>query len=378
MIPPPSLGGRGTCADAPARREGGSAAHDALAAGGRFRFIDGLRGLSVVCMVFNHTARWWMDGSMGWGRYHLVYFTLALGVPVWLFLVGFSSAVSCAKTRPAELAGHARRQARRGLMLILAGYALNVLVFPQDPWYGTTALHCIGLAMAASPPLLWCLRHGLGRWAAWAAPFLCYGSFVLCSAEVEAWVGAHSAAAPALFFDFAPWPWLAAVFLGLPLGWCWAQEQAAGKAGRRFVVPVAAVGMALVVAFMAWAQPGTGWGDFRQDFLLNHHWIPKPTTLLLMYGTTGLLFALLYWLLEIQGFAFDGLIALGRSTLAIYFVHHLIGLVVMKRALGLAFDNWPAFLAANLAFIVCLAWLGRLWLSAKTRWAGLGKPARRR
>src|SRR5438046_1249848 len=40
-------------------------------------------------MVLNHTGRWWIERPMGWPRYHLVYLTVTLAAPIFLFLVGF-------------------------------------------------------------------------------------------------------------------------------------------------------------------------------------------------------------------------------------------------------------------------------------------------
>jgi len=40
-------------------------------------------------MVVNHTARWWLDLSVGMPRYHIIYLTVPLSAPLFLFLVGF-------------------------------------------------------------------------------------------------------------------------------------------------------------------------------------------------------------------------------------------------------------------------------------------------
>ena len=48
---------------------------------GRMPFLDGLRAFAIVAMVVNHTARWWIDGSFGWPRYHLIYITTTVAAP---------------------------------------------------------------------------------------------------------------------------------------------------------------------------------------------------------------------------------------------------------------------------------------------------------
>ena len=55
----------------------------------RLAFLDGLRGLALILMVVNHTARWWIEARMTVGRYALIYVTLTLAAPIFLFLVGF-------------------------------------------------------------------------------------------------------------------------------------------------------------------------------------------------------------------------------------------------------------------------------------------------
>ena len=322
-------------------------------------------------MVLNHTARWWMNGDMGWSRYYFIYYTLALGVPIWLFLVGFSLSLSFTKTallHPTAIYSKTFRYIRRGLMIILSGYALNILIFPEDPWYGTTALHTIGLGMIASAPLLFILQHPLGRILVLAASPLFYLSFIGVYPELYQWVTNHPKASPALFFDFAPWPWMAAVFFGLIPGWLWIIGPYKGwfecSQAIRFTT---ILGIVLIVMFIVlqWIENQSLVVDFRSDLLLNNHWIPKPITTLLMYGTFCLLFSVLYWIVEIQQIRLEWLMILGKTTFSIFFIHHLIGLIIAKRWLGIYFNHWLVFVLAVLSFIVLLVSIGQLILQAK-------------
>ena len=61
---------------------------------GRLAFLDVLRGVALIVMVLNHTSRWWIDRQMGWSRYWLVYGTVTVAAPIFLFLVGFVLPVS--------------------------------------------------------------------------------------------------------------------------------------------------------------------------------------------------------------------------------------------------------------------------------------------
>src|SRR5688500_19958145 len=93
----------------------------------RLAFLDVMRGVALIVMVINHTARWWIDRQMGWPRYWLVYGTVTVAAPIFLFLVGFVLPVSLHRnaaqmTAPSRIWGYARR----GLMIIVAGLLLNV------------------------------------------------------------------------------------------------------------------------------------------------------------------------------------------------------------------------------------------------------------
>ena len=53
----------------------------------RLQFLDAVRGFALMLMIVNHTGRWWQDGAMGWPRYNLIYTSMAIGAPLFLFLV---------------------------------------------------------------------------------------------------------------------------------------------------------------------------------------------------------------------------------------------------------------------------------------------------
>jgi uncharacterized membrane protein len=55
----------------------------------RLQFLDAVRGFALLLMIVNHTGRWWQDDTMGWPRHNLIYASMAVGAPLFLFLVGF-------------------------------------------------------------------------------------------------------------------------------------------------------------------------------------------------------------------------------------------------------------------------------------------------
>jgi hypothetical protein len=64
-------------------------------------------------------------------------------------------------------------------------------------------------------------------------------------------------------------------------------------------------------------------------------------------------------------------VILGRTSLMLSFLHHLIVLTLAKEWLGLKLNNWW-YALANAALLVLLVGIGRLWLAIR------GVAARRR
>src|SRR5207302_8919764 len=133
---------------------------DVTAAGpapSRLAYLDGVRGLVIVVMVLNHTARWWMDGHMTWPRYHLIWITLTVAAPTFLFLVGFCLPLSL-RGAPESLGALARKFVPRGVRIIVYGLLLNLLVLRDEPILAGGVLQTIGLAIIVMTPALWLLR----------------------------------------------------------------------------------------------------------------------------------------------------------------------------------------------------------------------------
>ena len=102
----------------------------------RLQFLDAVRGFALLLMIVNHTSRWWQDGTMGWPRYNLIYASMVVGAPLFLFLVGFCLPLSFARRRPTGgLPGVAAKFLQRGGRLILASWLLNFVVFRDEPFW---------------------------------------------------------------------------------------------------------------------------------------------------------------------------------------------------------------------------------------------------
>src|SRR5919108_278066 len=165
----------------------------------RLPYLDAARGVALVLMVVNHTARYWTAEALG--PWPLIYLTTSGAGPAFLFLVGFVLPLSY------RAAAHPMRRAvGRAAVLFAAGYVVNMVLYPQQPLLGSNVLHTIGVAVLLAPLARPWLDRPLGRYALAAVGVALYASFVLLFTPLTAWIGAHPLTAQLAFHDFPLWP----------------------------------------------------------------------------------------------------------------------------------------------------------------------------
>ena len=353
---------------------------------GRMPFLDGLRALAIVAMVVNHTGRWWIGGSFGWPRYHLIYITTTVAAPIFLFLVGFCQAIAhynATVLRGQSAASVAPRYLRRGVQVILAGYLLNLVVFPEDPIWQLGVLQSIGFSILALVPALWIIAYRWGRALIVAVSVALYVAFSLTYVPLDQWLDTHRLVAQVAFADFPPWPWTTLVLVSAVLGWyfCEANQRGEIERARYFrVMAIAGVLCLLVfVAYDAWMHTPVRFG-FMRDLIVNHHWIPRGVTLFwvgaVLLGSTPAV----WYLMDYRGWAPRWLVELGQTAMMLYFIHQIIVFTIVKGWLikrwpALAIESWPwsvywkwlGYWVANLVLMVVLLYIGKAWLWMKPR-----------
>lgn len=344
----------------------------ATPASGRQLFLDGFRGLALIFMVLNHTGRWWIERPMGWPRYHLVYLTVTLAAPIFLFLVGFCmplSFLNSTVTRGERYASVAWKYVRRGAQLVVAGWFLNLLVFPDEPLFAGGVLQTIGLSIVGVTALLPVLASRAARWALLAAALGIYTSFALAHPFLRAWVKAHPVLADVWLYDFPLWPWFAFAVLGAVLGWVWTEGQRRGDDDRRYFELMSVAGVACLAAFLALELAvGTTPHFFSgRDLVLNRHWNPGPVTCLWILGIIFSLLPATYDVMKVRRVEAPWLVVLGQSALMLYFVHQVIALTFLRQRFGVLFHSWWPYVLANVLLLAALVVLARAWPPFKRR-----------
>lgn len=307
---------------------------------------------------------------MGWPRYNLIYASMAVGAPLFLFLVGFCMPLSFARRRPTGgLPSVAGKFLQRGARLVLASWLLNFVVFRDEPFWEGGVLQTIGLGIILALPPMLLLHRRAARYALVVVAVALYALFSLSYARVAAWLPDHPVLGRIFFFEFAPWPWISLVWIGLALGWVWALQDTPERRVRYLKIMTAA-GLVCLAVFVAWDwSHGTSFRlslAFKRDFILNNHWITRGVTNLLCLGAVFSLLGLAYYLVEIKRLPVGWLIVLGRTSLMLYFLHHLLVLTLVKEWLGIKLNDWWWYAFANAALMVALVYLGRLWLRIRS------------
>jgi uncharacterized membrane protein len=279
----------------------------------RLFYVDVLRGLAILFMVIDHAFDWWMD-SAGHSNPFANYtkFIGTLAAPLFLFLVGLGLALWYDREKhKGETVGKINLNLiRRGFVIFLWGYLLNLLVFyvgnnTQD-LLAIDVLQTIGLSIWLVIPLLgmpiWfivLLYLGLatiGQTAAswtvpnWLAPFVTgqsgIGYFPL-----------------ALWFPYA--------CLGLAFGKTITGEQQP-KNNMLSIVLLGLVSLLIIPLI----NPNLGYRHPRPIFVLF--------SIAFIFWLTALTW---FWTdyLAKRGPVVHALQIMGRASLWIYVIHHLIG-----------------------------------------------------
>lgn len=335
----------------------------------RRTYIDWLRGLAVVIMVFAHTMDSWTrsaDRTTVW--YGLVVKIAGMAAPLFLFLAGVGIAFSARKSLVSQpnawAAGRAMR--RRGWQILGLGLLFRIqawLLSPGATFAGilkVDILNVMGPAMVAAATV-WSLSgspvvRGL-LLAAAASAFSLLTPFVRASDWLAIWPDwlEWYLRPPQGRSWFALFPWAGLLIAGTVVG-----DSLAGTrddATHRHRLALLGV-CGTAVALLSFA------GSFLPSIYANtYFWTTSPSYFFLRIGLMTLLLPLAWFRCRrwsVTGFS--PFVQLGRTSLFIYWIH-------VEIVYGIA--SWPLHRALPLAwaFVAFVAFTAlMLWASmAKTR-----------
>lgn len=348
-------------------------------------FLDVLRGLAVVLMIYTHTLNAWLAPAAQTGPYYRISAMIfALPSRLFLLLMGASLALRLHALRARGASPwSARREAlRRGAELVGLGLLLRLEDLrshgfsEMERLWKVDILNCMGAATIFMA--LFCLRRdGLPGWR--RSLGLALAAVVLAPLSVR-WPYPSFLPAPLLAYFYGPrplayfplLPWVAFALLGLGLGDLWQRmiEARGGDAEGR--------ARGRVMTALLLGGPALFWLAVRISPL-----IPRSPAAVVAIEANPLLFvsstAAVLFLLGAGYFVtrrFPGIAAreravmiLGQASLPIYFVH----LMICYGKIGDRDTGLGVAALGSLGITALMVPLGELWLRVKVL-----RPSRRK
>jgi uncharacterized membrane protein len=320
--------------------------------------------------VIDHAYDWWLtegDNAGPWGR--ATEFIGTLAAPIFLVLVGVSLALAAARSRARGVSAGwtAWRLLRRGLIVWLWGYAVNLLVFFNgDNWpdlFAFDVLQCMGIGVILFTPL--------AVWGpTWLSPLLAlglgWGGQFADRFHLPGYLGTMvNGVPPIAYFPLLPW------LCFIPLGVLWGRMLEVYYKGDHKGCPYGMVLIMLAVGLLALVGAALVPANIGYRY-------PRPISILFNLVVVAWAGAALYgccrpaWSRRALGWLRD----MGQETLFLYVLHHLIGFrlfyllgwVTGRSCRG----QYGVFSISQATLLLVLLWIGmylmsRAWSQWKAR-----------
>ncbi len=304
----------------------------------RYPDIDSLRGLGVILMFLGHAFAWWLPRTQYGANDLYWYIRILSGLSpiLFLFVLGYSMVLYNIRRRASSLPPDYLKLARRGGFLLLLGYGMNFLIFQFTPDQGlwtANILHTLGLCIWSGLFFLWA-PSPLFKLSAigiilLTSPWLQEVSFPQwASSTFEVWlIGLpyHG------YFPFFPWSTFA--LLGMLMAEL--NHKLERSTHGRFL-QVCTVGLGIFCMLVGefyvgltkktWLMEEVRFAQVM-DEVFPQYWQPDMPFMLLAGGGMICLWQLMAHLCQKRRLSLwqKYLVVLGRSSLALYVAHYLIG-----------------------------------------------------
>jgi len=326
-------------------------------------FIDALRGLAIVLMVLNHAGHYLTALPHSLWSYSIIYLTVTLAGPIFLFIAGFSVALSI--QNHSEVSGRDLffKFLKRGLMLIGLGFLINLFFYYGEPLWRGRILMTIGLGSILIYPFYYWAAGRLNRLILSAAALSGFFLFPLAYPALAAAAGHQPILAEIFLSEFPLYPWFFLMLLGLLAGREFLTRDKLTKKSRQLIFGVGAdlifIWLALTLIYY-----GGNLFSFLNDYNLNGYWNPSPLTWLWILGWIMLLFLFFYaWednLLRSNvrsKLRSNWLAVMGRNALWLYFLQFFLIITLGRTLLGLRITDLTVFILINsiIIYFLCLS-----------------------
>ena len=341
----------------------------------RFPFLDWMRGLAVVIMIqchtFNSFAR--LDLRDG-GPYVLSQFIGGMAAPLFLFMAGMTSGFQMESLERKE----ANLWRRWWISLRRAGYILGIAFtfrftnwlfsIPHAAWQEMTKvdiLNCMGVGLGALAVISVFPAATRARYAVVAGLGIAAVSPLLTNLD---WSGT-----PALLQEylvpgqarghFPFFPWVAYVAFGMAAGDL--VKRMASDRFERFMQWSVLIGFCMILT-------GQYFSNLPYSlYTKSNFWTDSPALIIIRVGIILLMMAAAYlWTEYCAGPGWSWMLAMGKNSLMVYWIHVMIvyGAVVrpIKRALTIP-ETALATVVVTGAMVVMSAW----WLERKAKKAAV-------
>ena len=328
---------------------------------GRVGSLDAMRGLAVLFMLEVHLGFWWARSLPQDNA--LVAAGIALGgmaAPVFLVLAGAGLSLSRNQTPD----NFVRRSVIRGAALLLVGILFTFIEQAVYGPFGWGVLQCIGLSVIFCAPLMKVSRRGrvlLGIGIIGAAallrpmlgvPEILYSDHMMTVGSVAEYLRNMLVSG---FFPILPW--LGFMVMGTVFG-----ERVAASESRADPLVKSDLLIAMVMILAGAMLSAYG---IRPEFF--------PPSLSFSFLSCGIVLLAIPLFLAARLGKLGALSALGRVSLSVFIVHHIVGYEAF-RVLGLlhSFDltMTPALVLASWALALSAGWAwARIDFRLSLEWA---------
>lgn len=335
----------------------------------RINYIDALRGVAIILSLEQHLGMWMADFNY---HKHIILFGIngigGFAGPLFVTLAGVSAYLFTDRNPACDAT-----LLKRGLLIILYGYLLNILapnMFSYGSWF---VIHMIGFGIFTTPLFR---RLSLSGMIVSALVILCF------SISAQQWLNTPShiswdrmnnmsmvgGVARLIFFEghFPIFPWICFFIGGIVIGKLLMEQRLI------FLRNLALICLS-IAALIALAKFG------RLDFAVNGPFTRifsfyagfYPASCLIFFGCFPLIIICLLLLKQIgQHVEFSAshpLICLGRTSLSLYLAHLIIGNWLISQGILPKFSP-TGILPALFILIASLTLLSILWQKANYRY----------